>query len=161
MTAQSAVMSRSASSIAESIRRPSRSSLMSLIVSMSRLSYWTTTRPGMVARSSGAMSMSGAAVISIPPVWMDRWRGNPSMRAVSSSHRSHGVSPAVEGRAAAEASADANTMTAPVSPLLLGSALIVPRLGLSLFGSPEIAFLSVDCGSGVNHESPRSVGSVA
>ena len=33
---------------------------MSLIVSTSRLSYWTTTRPGMVARSSGAMSTSGA-----------------------------------------------------------------------------------------------------
>ena len=32
---------------------------MSLMVSMSRLSYWTTTRPGIVARSRGAMSMSG------------------------------------------------------------------------------------------------------
>ncbi len=97
-TAQSAVMSLSASSIADSMRRPSRSSLISLIVSMSRLSYWTTTRPGMVARSSGAMSISGAAVMSMPPVWIDRWRGKPSMRAVSSSHRSHGDMSTVEGR---------------------------------------------------------------
>ena len=45
---------------------------MSLIVSTSRLSYWTTTRSFIVARSSGAMSMSGAAVMSIPPLWMLR-----------------------------------------------------------------------------------------
>ena len=44
------------------------------------------------------MSISGAAVISIPPVCMDRWRGKPSIRAVSSSHRSHGVSPTVDDR---------------------------------------------------------------
>ena len=69
-TAQSCSMSWIVSSIAASIPRPSRSSLMSLSVSTSRLSNWTTTRPGIVARSSGAMSMSGAAVTSIPPVWM-------------------------------------------------------------------------------------------
>ena len=78
------------------MRRPSRSSLISLIVSMSRLSYWTTTRPGMVARSSGAMSISGAAVMSMPPVWIDRWRGNPAIRPVSSSQRSHGERPTVD-----------------------------------------------------------------
>ena len=43
---------------------------MSLSVSTSRLSNWTTTRSGIVARSSGAMSMSGAAVTSMPPQWM-------------------------------------------------------------------------------------------
>ena len=61
---------------------------MSLIVSTSRLSYWTTTRSGIVARSSGAMSMSGAAVTSMPPLWIERWRGKPSMRAQNSSQRS-------------------------------------------------------------------------
>ena len=45
---------------------------MSLMVSMSRLSYWTTTRPGIVACSSGAMSMSGDWVTSMPPTWIDR-----------------------------------------------------------------------------------------
>ncbi len=74
--------------MAASIPRPSRSSLISFIASTSRLSYWTTTRPGIVARSTGAMSMSGEAVISIPPLWIERWRGKPSMRAHSSSQRS-------------------------------------------------------------------------
>ena len=71
---------------------------MSLIVSTSRLSNWTTTRPGIVARSSGAMSISGACVMSIPPTWMERWRGRPSIRAHSSSQRSQGESPIVEPR---------------------------------------------------------------
>ena len=66
-TAQSCWMSWRVSSIAASIPSPSRSSLMSLSVSTSRLSNWTTTRSGIVARSIGAMSMSGAAVTSIPP----------------------------------------------------------------------------------------------
>ena len=69
---------------------------MSFIVSTSRLSYWTTTRPGIVARSSGAMSMSGAAVTSMPPEWIERWRGKPSMRAHSSSQRSQSERPATE-----------------------------------------------------------------
>ena len=103
-TAQSGAISLSASSIALSILRPSRSSLISLIVSMSRLSYCTTTRPGMVALSSGAMSISGAAVISMPPVWIDRCRGKPSMRPVSSSQRSQGDSPTVDGLSAAAVS---------------------------------------------------------
>ena len=81
--------------MAASIPRPSRSSLISLRVSTSRLSNWTTTRPGMVARSSGAMSISGAAVTSIPPEWIDRWRGNPSIRAHSSSQRSQSLIPTV------------------------------------------------------------------
>ena len=34
------------------------------------------------------MSISGAAVISIPPLWMLRWRGKPSIRAQNSSQRS-------------------------------------------------------------------------
>ncbi len=71
---------------------------MSFIVSTSRLSNWTTTRPGMVARSSGAMSTSGARVTSMPPTWMERWRGRPSMRAQSSSQRSQGERPSVEPR---------------------------------------------------------------
>ena len=98
-----AAMCRSASSMAESMPRPSRSSLMSLIVSTSRLSYWTTTRPGIVARSSGAMSISGAAVMSIPPMWIERWRGKPSMRAHSSSQRSQarGRRCSLRGRAGA------------------------------------------------------------
>ena len=74
--------------MAASIPSPSRSSLISFIVSTSRLSYWTTTRSFIVARSIGAMSMSGAAVTSIPPEWIERWRGKPSMRAHSSSQRS-------------------------------------------------------------------------
>ncbi|KRT62510.1 MAG: hypothetical protein XU10_C0026G0023 [Chloroflexi bacterium CSP1-4] len=68
---------------------------MSFIDSMSRLSYWTTTRPGIEARSSGAMSTSGARVTSMPPTWMPRWRGKPSMRAHSSSQRSQGERPTV------------------------------------------------------------------
>ncbi len=68
---------------------------MSFIASTSRLSYWTTTRPGMLARSSGAMSTSGARVMSMPPTWMPRWRGKPSMRAHSSSQRSQGERPTV------------------------------------------------------------------
>ena len=65
-------MSWSVSSIAASIPSPSRSSLISLSVSTSRLSNWTTTRSGIVARSSGAMSISGAAVTSMPPEWIER-----------------------------------------------------------------------------------------
>ena len=61
---------------------------MSLSVSTSRLSNWTTTRSTIVARSIGAMSMSGAAVTSIPPEWIERWRGKPSIRAQNSSQRS-------------------------------------------------------------------------
>ena len=61
---------------------------MSLSVSTSRLSNWTTTRSTIVARSIGAMSMSGAAVTSMPPEWIDRWRGKPSIRAQNSSQRS-------------------------------------------------------------------------
>ena len=86
--AQSCSMSWSVSSIAASIPSPSRSSLISLSVSTSRLSNWTTTRSVIVARSSGAMSMSGAAVTSIPPLWIERWRGKPSIRAQNSSQRS-------------------------------------------------------------------------
>ena len=71
-TAQSCSISWSVSSIAASIPSPSRSSLISLRASTSRLSNWTTTRSGIVARSSGAMSISGAAVTSIPPLWMLR-----------------------------------------------------------------------------------------
>ena len=71
---------------------------MSFIVSMSRLSNWTTTRPGMVACSSGAMSTSGARVTSMPPTWIERCRGRPSMRAHSSSQRSQGERPSVEPR---------------------------------------------------------------
>ena len=61
---------------------------MSLSVSTSRLSNWTTTRSTIVARSIGAMSMSGAAVTSMPPEWIERWRGKPSIRAQNSSQRS-------------------------------------------------------------------------
>ena len=95
-TAQSCSMSWTVSSMAASIPRPSRSSLISFIVSTSRLSYWTTTRSFIVARSTGAMSMSGAAVTSMPPEWMERWRGKPSMRAHSSSQRSQSGSCATE-----------------------------------------------------------------
>ena len=49
---------------------------MSLSVSTSRLSNWTTTRSIIVARSSGAMSMSGAAVTSIPPEWIEGGAGS-------------------------------------------------------------------------------------
>ena len=96
--AQSRSMSWSVSSIAASMPRPSRSSLISLSVSTSRLSNWTTTRSGIVARSSGAMSISGAAVTSMPPLWIERWRGKPSMRAQNASQRSHSGMPAVEPR---------------------------------------------------------------
>ena len=69
---------------------------MSFNVSTSRLSNWTTTRSTIVAFSIGAMSMSGAAVTSIPPEWIDRWRGKPSMRAQNSSQRSQWERPTVE-----------------------------------------------------------------
>ena len=69
---------------------------MSLSVSTSRLSNWTTTRSTIVARSIGAMSMSGAAVTSMPPEWIDRWRGKPSIRAQNSSQRSQWDRPTVE-----------------------------------------------------------------
>ena len=97
-TAQSCSMSWTHSSMAASMPRPSRSSLISFIVSTSRLSNWTTTRSVIVARSMGAMSMSGAAVTSMPPEWIDRWRGKPSMRAHSSSQRSQSERPATEPR---------------------------------------------------------------
>jgi hypothetical protein len=95
-TAQSCSINWSVSSIAASIPSPSRSSLMSLSVSTSRLSNWTTTRLSIVARSIGAMSMSGAAVTSIPPEWIERWRGKPSIRAQNSSQRSQSLRPTVE-----------------------------------------------------------------
>ena len=69
-SAQSCSISWRVSSIAASIPSPSRSSLISFSSSTSRLSNWTTTRSCIVARSIGAMSMSGAAVTSIPPEWM-------------------------------------------------------------------------------------------
>ena len=68
---------------------------MSFSVSTSRLSNWTTTRSTIVARSIGAMSMSGAAVTSIPPEWIERWRGKPSIRAQNSSQRSQSERPTV------------------------------------------------------------------
>src|SRR5256885_988973 len=45
--------------------------------STSSLSNWTTMRPSMVAGSTGTMSTSGSPVTSIPPTWMERWRGKP------------------------------------------------------------------------------------
>ena len=42
-------------------------------------------------------------VMSMPPVWIDRCRGKPSIRPVSSSQRSHGDMPTVDGRAGAVA----------------------------------------------------------
>ena len=95
-TAQSCSISWSVSSIAASIPSPSRSSLISFSSSTSRLSNWTTTRSCIVARSIGAMSMSGAAVTSIPPEWIERWRGKPSIRAQNSSQRSQSDMPTVE-----------------------------------------------------------------
>ena len=70
-TAQSCSMSWTHSSMAASMPSPSRSSLISFMVSTSRLSNWTTTRFSIVARSMGAMSMRGAAVTSMPPEWID------------------------------------------------------------------------------------------
>ena len=68
---------------------------MSFSVSTSRLSNWTTTRSTIVARSIGAMSMRGAAVTSMPPEWIERWRGKPSIRAQNSSQRSQSERPTV------------------------------------------------------------------
>ena len=93
--AQSCSISCRVSSIAASIPSPSRSSLMSLSSSTSRLSNWTTTRSFIVARSIGAMSMRGAAVTSIPPEWIDRCRGKRSIRAQNSSQRSQSDMPTV------------------------------------------------------------------
>ena len=41
----------------------------------SSLSHWTTTRPGMVAGSSGTTSSSRPAQITMPPECWPRWRG--------------------------------------------------------------------------------------
>ena len=70
-----------------SVRRLSRSIFTRPSCSTSSLSYWVTTRSGMVARSIGTRSMSGVRVTSMPPTWMPRWRGKPSISAQS--WRSH------------------------------------------------------------------------
>ena len=44
---------------------------------MSSLLNWTTTRPSIRAGSTGAMSISGRPVTTMPPTWMERWRGKP------------------------------------------------------------------------------------
>ena len=110
--------------MAASMPRPSRSSLISLIVSTSRLSYWTTTRSGIVARSSGAMSMSGAAVTSMPPEWMERWRGKPSMRAQNSSQRSQSERPPVRPCAPARAGGSGSTRATPHDRVRCGPAAL-------------------------------------
>ena len=65
--------------ITPSVRSASRSILISPASSTLSLSHWQTKRPGMVAGSSGTISASGAPVISMPPLWMERWRGQPSI----------------------------------------------------------------------------------
>ena len=41
----------------------------------SSLSHWTTTRPGMLAGSSGTTSSRRPAQITMPPECWPRWRG--------------------------------------------------------------------------------------
>ena len=67
---------RQRSLIADSIRRPSKSILISPTSSSASLSHCTTTRPGMVAGSVGTRSNSGAPVMTMPPLWMPRCRGS-------------------------------------------------------------------------------------
>ena len=82
--------------------------MISLSVSTSRLSNWTTTRSGIVARSSGAMSISGAAVTSIPPR-VDATGGAGSRR---SGRRTRASAPSRRGRPSAAAGCGA----APARP---------------------------------------------
>ena len=55
--------------------RPSRSTLMMPMSAQSSLSHWTTTRPGMVAGSSGTTESSCPWQITMPPECWPRWRG--------------------------------------------------------------------------------------
>ena len=71
-----------------SVRRLSRSILISPASSTESLFHCATTTPGLVACSSGTTSTSGWAVISMPPTWTERWRGTPiswAARSASSS----------------------------------------------------------------------------
>ena len=55
--------------------RPSRSTLMMPMSAQSSLSHWMTTRPGMVAGSSGTTESSWPSQITMPPECWPRWRG--------------------------------------------------------------------------------------
>ena len=76
--------------------RPSRSTLMMPRSAQSSLSHCTTTRPGMVAGSSGTTSSSAPWAMTMPPECWPRWRGrswiSPNRRAKSCTRRSSGRS---------------------------------------------------------------------
>ena len=72
--------------------RPSRSTLMMPRSAQSSLSHWTTTRPGIVAGSSGTTSSSRPAAITMPPECWPRWRGRSCIcRTSSTSSRTRGA----------------------------------------------------------------------
>ena len=71
--------------------RPSRSTLMMPISAQSSLSHCTTTRPGMVAGSSGTTESSWPWQITMPPECWPRWRGRScAMRYSSKNLRTRG-----------------------------------------------------------------------
>ena len=53
----------------------------------SSLSHWTTTRPGIVAGSSGTTSSSRPAQSTMPPECWPRWRGSPTTACQSAAKR--------------------------------------------------------------------------
>ncbi len=68
-----------ASAMAESILSPRISILIRPTSSRESLSHWVTARLGMVAGSLGTISIRGEPVMIIPPLWMERCRGKPSI----------------------------------------------------------------------------------
>ena len=78
------LMSSRHSATTERVRSPSMSILMRPRSSTSSLLNWTTRLPSIAAGSTGAMSTSGSPVTSIPPLWIERWRG----KSITSRHSS-------------------------------------------------------------------------
>src|ERR1035437_4260660 len=130
------------SAIAESVRRPSRSILMRPRSSTSSLLNCTTTRPGMVARSTGATSTSGSPVTSMPPTWMPRCRGVPSICSSTSMNCFHGSdacwseesTPALSSAAATSTMYQPSTDVASRSMSVCGNPIAAPTWRIAMVG---------------------------
>ena len=76
--------------------RPSRSTLMMPMSAQSSLSHCTTTRPGMLAFSSGTTDDKSPWHTTMPPECWPRWRGRSCIcRHSSAKCRTRGASPAM------------------------------------------------------------------
>ena len=81
-------------STADSIPRPSRSSLSKPASAHESLSHCTIWRPSMAAGWIGHMSISGWVEMTMPPECWDWWRGSPAAsRASSTSAAQRGEPP--------------------------------------------------------------------